>query len=68
MLETELELRRQFYTETNIKAEPNEYAQWLENLAIEKLNNELVWQNQLFRETYEKVIEVLQLSLISRVG
>ena len=57
-------LRLAFEAETNvvIEAYPEDwkkYAKWLENLAIEKLNNEVIKENELLRNVMQKAMSAL---------
>lgn len=57
-------LRLRFQAETDVVIEPNsedwkQYAEWLENLAIKKLNNELVKENELLLKKIQKAMDAL---------
>ena len=64
MEESKEKLRLAFEAETNIviEAYPEEwkkYAKWLENLAIEKLNNKIIKENELLRNAMQKAMSAL---------
>lgn len=57
-------LRLRFQAETDVVIEPDsedwkQYAEWLENLAIKKLNNELVKENELLLKKIQKAMDAL---------
>ena len=64
MQESKEKLRLTFEAETNvvIEAYPQDwkkYAEWLENLAIKKLNNEVIKENELLRNAMQKAMSTL---------
>ncbi len=64
MEESKERLRLAFEAETDIviDAYPQDwkkYAEWLENLAIEKLNNEVIKENELLRNAMQKAMSTL---------
>ncbi len=64
MEETKEKLRLTFEAETDviIEAYPEDwkkYAKWLEKLAIEKLNNEVIKENELLRNAMQKAMKAL---------
>ena len=64
MQETKEKLRLTFEAETDvvIEAYPEDwkrYAKWLEKLAIEKLNNEVIKENELLRNAMQKAMKAL---------
>ncbi|MFA5879016.1 MAG: hypothetical protein WC860_02460 [Candidatus Margulisiibacteriota bacterium] len=62
------ELHQQFYAETNIEisVEDNDYcslqiyAQWLENLTIDKLNKDMILENKNLRNAFYQVMDILE--------
>ncbi|MFA5878779.1 MAG: hypothetical protein WC860_01245 [Candidatus Margulisiibacteriota bacterium] len=68
------ELRLQFYAQTDIeiyaKAKRQDwqnYALWLENLAIEKLNQDIILENKKLREAFCKAQDILESGLLSPI-
>ena len=64
MQESKEKLRLTFEAETDIVIEAypedwKKYAEWLENLAIEKLNNEVIKENELLRNAMQKAMKAL---------
>ena len=64
MEESKERLRLAFEAETDIviDAYPQDwkkYAEWLENLAIKKLNNEVIKENELLRNAMQKAMSTL---------
>ena len=64
MEESKEKLRLTFEAETDviIEAYPEDwkrYAKWLEKLAIEKLNNEIIEENELLRNAMQKAMKAL---------
>ncbi len=64
MEESKERLRLAFEAETDIviDAYPKDwkkYAEWLENLAIKKLNNEVIKENELLRNAMQKAMKAL---------
>ena len=64
MQESKEKLRLAFEAETDvvIEAYPEDwkkYAKWLENLAIKKLNNEVIKENELLRNAMQKAMKAL---------
>ena len=71
MNETKEKLRADFYAHSDIT--PGEapcswkdYAEWLEELAVEKINIELLRKNERYSDDIEKVIAILEESVMSR--
>ncbi|MFA5879842.1 MAG: hypothetical protein WC860_06665 [Candidatus Margulisiibacteriota bacterium] len=67
------ELHEQFYAETNYEIKDNFkcwqiYAQWLEKLVINKLNQKLISENKKLRESYYEVIDILENALTDRLS
>ncbi len=57
-------LRQRFQAETDVEVEPvpadwEQYALWLENLAIHELNNELIKENKFLRNKIEQASKAL---------
>ncbi|MFA5879986.1 MAG: hypothetical protein WC860_07420 [Candidatus Margulisiibacteriota bacterium] len=72
MNETSEELRLRFEAETDIQIDEKlldwkPYAIWLENLAIQQVNNEIITENNKLREAYWKVIDLLDNILAKRI-
>ncbi len=66
MQETKEKLRLAFEAETDvvIEAYPEDwkkYAEWLEKLAIEKLNNDVIKENELLRNAMQKAMSTLDI-------
>jgi hypothetical protein len=56
------ELRLLFEIQTDKRAEKHHwkaYAEWLEQLALEKLNNEAIAENAKLRDAYFEVMDIL---------
>jgi len=77
------ELRLQFYAQTNIEikneqsksckdAKPcastwQKYAIWLENFQAAKLNQQVLQENNLLRNTIYEVLDILETSITKRI-
>ncbi len=64
-METKQRLRSRFEAETDVVVEPDhenwkQYAEWLENLAVGELNNELVKENELLLKKMRDAMEALE--------
>jgi len=64
-------LRGDFYAKTDISVniEPEnwqKYAEWLENLTVEKMNAEILYRYNRLYEKVEMIIDVLDKSLSER--
>ncbi len=64
MQETKEKLRQTFEAKTNVVIEAypedwKQYAKWLENLAIEKLNNDVIKENEMLRNVIQKAMSAL---------
>ena len=71
MNEAREKLRADFYAKTdivvNIAPESwQKYAEYLEDLAVEKINSELLRKNERFTDDIEKAIKILEESIMSR--
>lgn len=69
MNESKQMLRSRFEAETDVVLclEHNDwkrYAEWLESLAIKKLNNELIKENRLLRNQIRRSMSVLEKAII----
>ncbi len=58
-------LRARFEAETDIVLVPHpehwkQYAEWLEELAVKELNNELVRENELLQNKIKEAVDVLE--------
>ncbi len=65
MEESKQKLRLFFQAETDVVIEPNsedwkQYAEWLENLAIKELNNEIVKENELLQKKIREAMNILE--------
>ncbi|MFA5878867.1 MAG: hypothetical protein WC860_01690 [Candidatus Margulisiibacteriota bacterium] len=66
------ELRLRFEAETDIQINEKllnwkPYAIWLEKLKMQKLNNEIIAENNKFREAYWQTMELLEGVLVSPI-
>ncbi len=57
-------LRQRYQAETDVEIDPQpidweQYATWLEHLAINEVNNELVLENELLRSKMKEAIDTL---------
>ncbi len=64
MEESKERLRLAFEAETDMEIETyprdwKKYAEWLENLAIENLNNDVIKENELLRNAMQKAMSAL---------
>ena len=71
MDEAREKLRADFYAKTdivvNIAPESwQKYAEYLEDLAVEKINSELLRKNEKYSDDIEKAIKILEESIMSR--
>ena len=71
MNESKEKLRADFYARTDITPgnEPcswKNYAEYLEELAVEKINAELLRKNERYSDDIEKVVKILEESIMSR--
>ena len=71
MDEAREKLRTDFYAKTdivvNIAPESwQKYAEYLEDLAVEKINSELLRKNEKYSDDIEKAIKILEESIMSR--
>ena len=65
MEESKQKLRLRFQAETDVVIEPDsedwkQYAEWLENLAIKELNNEIVKENELLLKKIREAMKALE--------
>ncbi|MEK6697421.1 MAG: hypothetical protein AABZ10_00060 [Nitrospirota bacterium] len=65
MEESKEKLRLRFQAETDVVIEPypedwKQYAEWLENLAIKELNNEMVKENELLLKKIREAMDALE--------
>lgn len=65
MIETKQRLRSRFEAETDVVVEHDneawkQYAEWLENLAVEKINNELARENALLLNKMREALKALE--------
>lgn len=65
MEESRQKLRLLFQAETDVVIEPHpedwkQYAEWLENLAIKELNNEIVKENELLLKKIREAMNILE--------
>jgi hypothetical protein len=65
MKESKQRLRLRFQAETDVEVDPcpqdwKRYAEWLEKLAIKKLNNQLVKENNLLLEKIQEAMNALE--------
>ena len=65
MEESKQKLRLRFQAETDVVIEPysedwKQYAEWLENLAIKELNNEIVKENELLLRKIREAMNALE--------
>ena len=64
MKESRNMLRQRFQAETDVEIDPQsadweQYSKWLEHLAINELNNELVIENELLRSKMQEAVDIL---------
>lgn len=65
MKESRQRLRLRFQAETDVDVDPcpqdwKRYAEWLEKLAIDKLNNQLVKENNLLLKKIQEAMDALE--------
>lgn len=70
MEESKQRLRLRFQAETDVEIEPcpedwKLYAEWLEKLAVNDLNNEMVKENELLLKKIQEAMETLEEGLKS---
>ena len=71
MNETKEKLRADFYAKTDLKPgeEPcswKNYAEWLEELKTEKINEELLKKNERLLKIIDNVVEILEIGSAKR--
>ncbi len=64
MLEGKKMLRQRFQAETDVEMEPEpqdwqQYALWLEHLALNELNAELIEENEFLRDAMKNAFSIL---------
>ena len=69
--ESKAMLRQRFEAETDIEIEPRspdwkQYAEWIEKLSVRKINNGLVMENEMLRNSMQEAMNTLEAGISGR--